>query len=422
MEIGYDSGMERKDALRSWAYRGEKKLESESSFNRIRTDILLYPAIIYLIAYKFIGRTNFGFNLSGLYGIPMKMAVISRVIVMFYAVYSFLKEEDRSLKAVYACLILLGIVKSEEILMIIPALSGKSLRRWLSIGVGTVITMFGITIVSAAAGFIGMGTHGAWEGNFFGMETQGQFGFVLLFLLLQVTVLRRGKFAYYEYVAMCIIVFFNAYFYTRRNPNICMIVLILMLIGREIYIHFIKGEGKLIPLLQKYIFDYTFILSYGVFTICVFLRNYIRRIQVKLPWLRSLILRFDDTAEIWRAFPPTLFGRNIRTYNGANATVLLFDPQFSSTLLFDGIIMLVVMMVITTYFMVKARKKRESAMYIAFMVMALFSISDPVVWDMGLNFLICLPFTIWDLARIPGGVELSSPEKTETVTAGISQE
>ena len=422
MEIGYDSGMERKDHIGSDVSIGEYMADCGTSYKRIRTDILLYPAVIWMIAYSFMGRTNFEFNWSGIYGIPMKMVYVARVIVMFYAVYSFLKEEDKSLKAVYACLIILGIVKSELILFVIPALAGKSMRRWLSIGVGTVITMFGITIISAAVGFIGMGTHGAWEGNFFGMTTQGQFGFVLLFLLLQVTVLRRGKFAYYEYVAMCIIIFFNAYFYTRRNPNICMIVLILMLIGREIYIHFNKGEGKLIPVLQKYFFDYTFILSYGVFTICVFLRDYIRLLQPKLPWLRSLILRFDDTGEIWRAFPLTLFGRYIRDYNGRNATVLLFDPQFSRTLLYDGLVMLVVMMVITTYFMVKARKEGEGAMYIAFMVMALFSISDPVVWDMGLNFLICLPFTIWDLARSPGGVELSSLEKTETVTAGISQE
>ena len=54
-------------------------------------------------------------------------------------------------------------------------------------------------------------------------------------------------------------------------------------------------------------------------------------------------------------------------------------------------------MIVTTYFMVKARQREEGVIYIAFMVMALFSISDPVAWDVGLNFLIALPFAEWDI-------------------------
>ena len=231
------------------------------------------------------------------------------------------------------------------------------------------------------------------------MATQGQISFVLLFLMMGAAVLRGGRFAYYEYIAMYLIIFFNAYVYRRRNANICMTVLVTMLIIRQIYLSCGKKEGigRFFKCIQKYCFDYSFIAAYAVFMICVFLRDYIRLLQPTFPWLRTFLARLDDTAEIWRAFPPTLFGNYIHEYTGKNATTLLFDPLFSRTLLYEGIVVFTVLMVVTTYFMVKARQREEGVIYIAFMVMALFSISDPVAWDVGLNFLIALPFAEWDI-------------------------
>ena len=365
----------------------------------IKRDLLLFPAVIWITIYAFLGRTNFSFNWNGIYGLPLKIESVCWIIVIFYAVYNILIEEEMTRKTLFICLVLLGIIAPNNLFILWVALAGRSMKTWLSIGVGIYISMFGLTMIAACAGIIGMGTHGAWEGNFLGMQTEGQFGFVLLFLLLQVAILKQGQFRYYEYVAICIIIFLNARIFVKRNPNICMVIFVIMLIGHQIYLQLGEGkaEQKLVSTLQKYFFDYSFILAFGIFTVCVFFRNFFQLLQPRFKWLRTLILRFDDTAEMWKTFPITLFGRNIRTYNGKNATVLLLDPQYSSTLILDGLVVFVVMMLISTYFMVKARKQGYGTMYIALMVMALFSISDPVAWGLSLNFLIALPFSNWDI-------------------------
>lgn len=370
------------------------------SYSKNIRDLLIYPAVIWTLAYSFMGITNFEFNWNAIYGIPQRIKVVCYVIIIFYAVYNLITVEDNSRRLVFAGLIILGLFTSNIIFLLMVALAERSMKQWLSIGVGTYITMFGITIISASFGIIGMGTHGAWEGNFFGMQTEGQFSFVLLFLLLQIAILRQGKFTYYEYIAIIIIIFFNTYFYNKRNANICMILFVLMLISYDLFCHIRseRGDNKIVFALQKYCFDYSFLWAFGIFTACVFLRDYIRLLQTKFPWLMTLVIRFEDTAEIWRAFPLTLLGNNIRENGSKNATVMVFDPLFSRTLLFDGLIVLVVMMIVSTYFMVKARKMRYEVMYLAFMVMALFSISDPVAWGISMNFLIVLPFTEWDIS------------------------
>ena len=374
-------------------------MQIAGSYPKIKDDIIIYPAVIWIIAYEFLERTNFTFNWNGIYGLPLSIERVCRIIVLFFAIYNVVKEEDIGRKILYSFLIVLGWFTSVMLLVLWVSLAGRSMKTWLSVGVGTVITMFAITIASSCMGIIGMGRHGTWEGNFFGMATQGQISFVLLFLMMGAAVLRGGRFAYYEYVAMYLIIFFNTYVYRRRNANICMTVLVTMLVVRHIYLRCVKKEGigRFIKCVQKCFFDYCFILAYAVFMICVFLRDYIRILQPRLPWLRTFLIRLDDTAEIWRAFPLTLFGNYIHEYAGGNATSLLFDPLFSRTLLYDGLAVFTVLMIVTTYFMVKARQREEGVIYIAFMVMALFSISDPVAWDVGLNFLIALPFAEWDI-------------------------
>lgn len=383
--------------------RGINKIDLKSGFlcNVKARDLLIFPSVIWIIAYSFMESTNFAINWNAIYGIPLRLNIICQIIVLFYAIYNAMLSEEIDKKVLYLCLILLGILTSNILFILWVALAGRSMKLWLEIGIGTVITMFALTIVCASIGIIGMGHHGAWEGNCFGMLSRGQFSFVLLFLMLQVSILRQGKYAYYEYVAMSIIVFFNSYVYKRRNANICMVLFLLILIVMEIYNRTRKNTNKckVLAFLQKFFLDYTFIWAYGIFTVCVFSRNYIRLLEPKFPWISSLIIRFDDTAEIWRAFPPTFFGRNIREYGGTQATNLLFDPQFSRTLLFDGIIALTIMMVVSTYFMVKARQNGYWTMYAAFMVMALFSISDPVAWGIAMNFLIALPLTNWDFTK-----------------------
>ena len=175
--------------------------KSAISFPKIRRDLPIYPAVIWILVYAFLGRTNFNFNWNGIYGMPMKLDVVCRVIVIFYAVYNAVLEEDRGRRLLYIGVILLGFITSNVLFMLWAALAGRSMKSWLSIGVGVYITMFGLTIVAACAGIIGMGTHGAWEGINLGMETAGQFGFVLLFLMLQIAVLRQGRFRYYEYAS-----------------------------------------------------------------------------------------------------------------------------------------------------------------------------------------------------------------------------
>lgn len=376
-------------------------MTKELSSQRSSSDGLLILAVIVMAAYSFMGMTNFVFNWPPVYGIPLKAQSVCHVIVCFYAIYNIVTSDSRREKALFIAFILLWLYTSNVLPILWAALSGRSMRKYLSIGVGTTMTMFAVTILSAVHGVIGMGAHGAWEGNFYGMTTQGQFGFVLLFVMMTAVVLRRGIFQYYEYVIMYVILYLNWHIYTRKNSNLCMLVLLVLCAIRQTYLALRKDKGvsRKVRWLQKYIFDYSFIWAYGLYVICVYARNLLRLLQPKIPLLRSFILRVDDAAEIWRAFPMALFGRNIREFGGSNATTLLFDPLYSRTLLYEGLVMLVIFMTVSTYFMVKARHEEQGAIYIVFMVMALFSMADPCAWGIAVNFLIALPFAVWDIGK-----------------------
>ena len=310
----------------------------ELSSQRNSSELLLIIAVIIMIAYSFMGMTNFIFNWSPVYGIPLKAQSVCHVIVCFYAIYNAVVSESKRERILYIAFILLWFYTSNVLLILWAALAGRSMRKYLSIGAGTTMTMFAVTILCGVHGVIGMGAHGAWKGNFYGMTTQGQFGFVLLFTMMAAVVLRQGVFYFYEYAAMYVIIYLNWHIYTRKNSSLCMIVLLILCMIRQAYITVRKdkGTGPIVRWLQKYIFDYSFIWAYGLYVICVYARNLLRLLQPKIPLLRSFILRVDDAAEIWRAFPMTLFGRNIREYGGSNATTLLFDPLYSRTLLYEG--------------------------------------------------------------------------------------
>ena len=193
------------------------------------------------------------------------------------------------------------------------------------------------------------------------------------------------------------IIFITFRLVTAKNSMVCMLLFVTMCLIGQLYDSFLQNErlNRVFTGIQKYFLDYTFIIAYALFKLLVAMKEYIRRLLPEYPFLWSYMIRLD-TAEKTADMPFTLFGRHI-SESGSQDNYFVVDSFMARTPAMSGMVIFLVYMLIFTYFMIRARRLKARAVYIAFMVMALYAITDPSFVEPELNFLIVLPFACWDV-------------------------
>ena len=369
-----------------------------------KSDIALYIAVIYYIVFSFISdEAMMAKEWRFVYGIPWRAYMVCRVVIMAYAVFSIIEEEDTIRRAVFILLTILSFIGGWDIIFLMLALSGRSMKEWMQISLGAGLTMLGFTMVCAATGLIGISGH---DGKHFafGMVNRTNFAFAVLFFIISYTVIRSGRLMYHEYVSLYIIMIATYYHIRAKNAAVCMFAFVTLCMASQLYDRFFARSGinAFCGALQKYCLDYTFIWAYAVYRAVVYCRGYLRSLIPQIPKLRTFVYRLDVGNDMLR-LPLTLFGRHINENgNRTGGKYYIIDSFFANTPVTKGILYFIVIMTIFTYFMIQARQKKDRTIYFAFMVMALFSITDVGVTSMAYNFIVALPFAIWDISRSPG--------------------
>ena len=362
-----------------------------------RFDILLCIAAVYYIFYSFLqSNTMFAQQWNAIYGIPLRLYYISEVIILFFAILAVITEEKRERKLLYTVLILTGMVNMTMLLIMWPAFAGRSMRFWMRLGAATTLIMFAFTIISALTGHISM--YGHDNGPLaYGMINRTNFSFTVLFLIISFGVLKKGRFRFYTYIILYLITGITFYLVTAKNSMICTILFITLCLAAQLYDRFIHNDriSRVFTGIQKYFLDYSFIIAYGLFKILVSVKDNLREFETKIPFLVSLIYRLD-AAEITADMPFTLFGRHV-SESGGKENYFVLDSFMARSPVMDGLIVFLILMLVFTYFMIKARRMKAHPVYFAFMVMALYAITDPSFTGPDLNFLIALPFACWDV-------------------------
>ncbi|MCR5773805.1 MAG: hypothetical protein K6G42_01850 [Lachnospiraceae bacterium] len=369
-------------------------------------DIVLLTAVIFYVAFSFITDNSQMIQEWGfLYGWPWKLYLVSIAIIRAFAIFSVINEKDRKRQILFGILVVLGFIAGGyawNLIFLMIAMADRSMKLWLTTALGTGLTMFGYTIICSIMGWVSM--YGQ-DGRFFafGMVNRTNFAFAVLFFIITVSVIRQGRFRYYEYVILYIITIATYYHVYAKNAAACTLLFITMCLFGQLYdclpLPAKKGLGSFFSALQKFFFDYSFILAGIVFWTAVHFRWVFREIQKTYDGIGSFAYRLDMGYEMLQK-PVTLFGQTLHEYGGlVDKEYFVVDAFFARVPVTSGIIYFIVIMAILTYFMIKARRLNARTIYFAFMVMALFSISDTSHIDISYNFLIALPFATWDIGR-----------------------
>lgn len=362
-----------------------------------RFDILLCIAAVYYIFYSFLqSNTMFAQQWNAIYGIPLRLYHISEVIILFFAILAVITEEKRERQLLYTVLILTGMVNMTMLLIMWPAFAGRSMRFWMRLGAATTLIMFAFTIISALTGHISM--YGHDNGPLaYGMINRTNFSFTVLFLIISFGVLKKGRFRFYTYIILYLITAITFYLVTAKNSMICTVLFITLCLAGQLYDRFIHNEkiSRVFTGIQKYFLDYSFIIAYGLFRLLVGMKDKLGELVPKYPFLGNFVLRLD-TAQRTADMPFSLFGRHIAE-SGNEKNYFVVDSFMARSPAMDGLIVFVILMLVFTYFMIRARRLKAHPVYFAFMVMALYAITDPSFTGPDLNFLIALPFACWDV-------------------------
>lgn len=371
-----------------------------------RTDILLVLSLTYYIIYDFFLNESTAFmEWHGIYGIFYRAYLVCRVIFMAFAAFRIIAGSDKKKRVLFIILLLLGIIQHNSILILMVAMAGRSMKKWLPVALSAGLTAFTAVMLLAVTGKLGM--NGIDGGDFaFGMLGRTNFAFAVLFFIIAVAVIKNGIFRYYEYAIIFAVIITTYHLVHAQNSTVCMLVFLSLCIAGQVFEKIPHGRyaDKLIYNVQKYLLDYSFIICYIIYWVAVHNRDKIRELINAYPQIRlsTFVYRLDMGAEM-AALPLTLFGNEINEYGLGglgSAEYHIVDSFFARVLAESGIVYFVIIMAILTYFLIKARKNHAGVIYYAFMVMAIYAITDKNFMGIDINFLIVLPFAVWDVDQV----------------------
>ncbi|MBR1524951.1 MAG: hypothetical protein IJ641_10920 [Lachnospiraceae bacterium] len=365
--------------------------------------MILWVTVIYYIVFSFIHLDSeiaqeWGF----IYGIPWRINSICVVIVSAYAVFTVLEEKDRRKKAFFLVLDVFSIVFGWELILLMVAMAHRSMKEWMPAALVAGLSTFGLTMLCAFTGLIDINGHNARR-LAFGMVNRTNFAFAVLFFIISFSIIRGGYLKYYEYAVLFLFIIATFYHVTAKNAMVCMTLFVLLCLSGQIYDRLPgekKGIGNCFRLMQKYFLDYAFVLSYVLYRIVVYYRKYFEKMKDTIPWIRTFIYRLNIGAETVE-MPITLFGQWVRE-SGNSEDYYVMDSFFAKTPVRNGLVYFVLIMGIFTYFLIRARRSGQRTIYFAFLVMALYAITDPTLVNVSYNFIVALPFAAWDIKSTYG--------------------
>ena len=362
-----------------------------------RFDILLCIATLYYIFYDFIANnTMFVKSWMGIYGIPLKLFYVCEVILLFFAIYSILAEKDPGRRVLFTVLTILGLINMTMVVIMWAAYAGRSMKRWMITGTVMTFVVFLATIICSLTGIVSI--YGHDNGPLaYGMVNRTNFAFTVLFLIISVSILKKGRFHFYGYLLLYAAIILSYILVYAKNATICALLFVTMCLAGQLYDRFrINGKiASFCTLLQKYLFDYTFIIAYAVFKLAVYYRKELLGLIEVMPKVDTFVYRLYAAEEV-SALPLTAFGQHVSERGDWN-NYFVVDAYFARTPVMSGVIIFITQMLVCVYFMIKARRLHARAVYFGFMVMALYAITDPAFIGPSINFVIALPFACWDL-------------------------
>lgn len=372
------------------------------------SEIIFYSAVVYAIGYDFfLGNTMFAQEYGYIYLLPLTVFHICEFIILDYAIYSVITEQDRKIRIVYAILSLVGAIcidGSGMFFLLCVAFSRRSMKKAMMIGFISTLTVFIVTIASSFMGIIGQ--YGHSERAFaLGMVNRTNFAFAVLFLIISYAIIKNGRLKIYEYAVIIASIVVTYKLVHAKNAAVCMTLFTLLCLGSQVYERHFQNEklDKLAENAKKYFLDYSNFWAVAIYGTLVAYRSRISDLASTYQWLGSFTYRLTVFDEV-RDYPLTLFGQGL-SESGNPGNYFVIDSFCLRSPISDGLIVFALILGILTFYMIKARRSKCKIIYSALLVMALFSITDAAQVDWSLNLMCVMPFAIWDTGEssVTGG-------------------
>ncbi len=374
-------------------------------------DFLLYAAFIYLISNQFLFTCTRFADWGGQYGLFDIFAYVMEFVLLDYCIYGIVTEKDTRIRVILGIITLCGALcdgdEVRTLCLMAVAMRGRPMKRIVRIWFITISALFVMTIISSFLGIVDFNVNFGNQYEF-GMIWHTDFGYTCLFLLMAYVVLRDGLLRYYEYILLTAVTFLMFYFTRAKNATICMLLFLVLIFLSGLYDRLLPLSGsegadgrlqeirgkcdRVIGALEKYCLDYVYIIGAMLFGIALLCIDQLQAlVDATLYSFNTYTARLRFSWEVLHN-PVTPFGQYF--YEGQDPFFMV-DQFYSRLFVRHGAVLFVIVLAMLTYAMKKARKEKKRAVYIALLVLALFSQTDPQVIDCARDFIFPAIFAVF---------------------------